>query len=220
MELLRCYHAHVKRDQSCQITDNLHMKTEKSFFSFCRPRTLRYLLLHALLMLVLASCINPGSYYCWDEIVSRRDDYVFVTKTEFKSALINKKHPPYQRKKETLKQDERDSFPKTIHAGTKFKLRQVYVCRTYFVTSILPSYVKISQIKYELERASDGRIVYFDIHIPGQALADKEIISPHGSRLLDFTLNHEEFKKTFSPIKKGKQRPIRIISRPGFTRKG
>lgn len=225
MKPLLCYYALVRRDKSCQITDNLHTKTEKSSFSFCWPRILRYLLLHVLLMLVLVSCVNPGSYYCWDEIVSRRDDYVFVTKTDFKCDLINIRNLPYQRKKEALErqnrleQGELVSSPETIQAGTKLKLRQVYACRTYLVTSILPSYLNISKIQYELERVSDGRFFYLRVHVPGHPLADKEIISPHGSRLHDLALNHEDFKKIFSPTKKGKQRPIRIISRPGFTRK-
>lgn len=220
------YNTLVKRDKSCLIMDNLHIMTEKKqYFSFSFPKTFRNLLLYVLLVLALASCQNPGSCYCLDEIVSRSDDYVFVTKTAFESSPISKKHLTYQTKKKKIEQQNRleqeklGSSSETIHSGTKLKLRQVYVCRTYIVTSILPSYIKVTKIQYELERVCDGRLVYYNVHIPDQPIEDKEIISPHGSRILDFALNLEDFKKIFSPINKDEQKPIRILSQCGFSRK-
>lgn len=188
-----------------------HIMVQKmQSFSFRFLMSPRNLLLYVLLILVLASCRNPGSCYCWDEIVSSNDDYVFVTKKRFESDPISIKHLIYQRDNEPverqnhLEQEKLVSSSEMIQDGTKLKLRQVYVCRTYIVTSFLPSYIKVTKIQYTLERVSDGRLFYFNIHIPDQPIEDNEIISPHGSRLLDFALNHEDFKKTFSPIKKGK----------------
>ena len=160
----------------------------------------------AIVLLALLAC-QRVPVRCCDTLSARGSDYDFVTKSVpefFVGSLVTA--PPEC---------------KTLHlpTGTRLKLRQVCARKAKLCAPIIPSWFWVTRLSYRFERVEDGLACEFSAVESDAFMTDQELMSPHGSRLIDKALENESFCTMFAPLHPAPRKPRRIVSQSEYLKK-